>query len=348
MKLYKYLFIILVIFFKTGNVLSNNNLFNVNNIEVINKTSKGYKQTANEAIKKGFKELIERILLKKDIKKVSNLDFAQIKELVSYYQIIEDNDNLKINKINYSILFDKAKLHNLFYKKQISYSDINNKELYLLPVLKKNNQYFIYNQNYFYDNWNEINSSDLIEFILPIENIEIIKKINENKNNLLDINIDDLFKEYANQNLALILIEANNEYEKKIFVRAKVSGKNINKSIFIKRNNLNQENFNNKIINDIKNEIINIVKSRNLVDISTPSFLNIEFMLNKKNNLFELNKRFKKIDLIENIYVQELNNEYVFIKIKYLGKLNKLIQKLEEQMIALKFNKNKWDLKIIK
>jgi hypothetical protein len=71
-------------------------------------------------------------------------------------------------------------------------------------------------------------------------------------------------------------------------------------------------------------------------------------MLNKKNNLFELNKRFKKIDLIENIYVQELNNEYVLIKIKYLGKLNKLIQKLEEQMIALKFNKNKWDLKIIK
>ena len=48
-----------------------------------------------------------------------------------------------------------------------------------------------------------------------------------------------------------------------------------------------------------------------------------------------------------NFYI-ELNNEYVLIKIKYLGKLNKLIQKLEEQMIALNINKNKWDLKIIK
>ena len=44
-----------------------------------------------------------------------------------------------------------------------------------------------------------------------------------------------------------------------------------------------------------------------------PSFINIKFQLNKKNNLVELDKRIKNIDLIENIFVQELNNEYVLI-----------------------------------
>ena len=34
MKNLRYILFILVIFFKTGNVLSDNNLFNVNNIEV--------------------------------------------------------------------------------------------------------------------------------------------------------------------------------------------------------------------------------------------------------------------------------------------------------------------------
>ena len=48
-------------------------------------------------------------------------------------------------------------------------------------------------------------------------------------------------------------------------------------------------------------------------------------ILKKKSNLVELNLRLKKIDLIENIYVQEFNNEYIFLKIKYLGKLIKLL-----------------------
>lgn len=346
MKLYKYLFIILVIFFKTGNVLSENTLFHVNNIEIINETSKGYKETADRAIKKGFKELIKRILLKNDVKKLSNLKFIEIKELVSYYQISEDNKDLKINKVSYNILFDKEKLHELFYKKKISYSDISNKELYILPILKKNDQYFIYNQNFFYEKWNEINTTDLIEFVLPIENIEIIKKINETKDNLLNINIINLFKEYSDQNLALILIENNNMHQEKIFLKTKISGKTFNKNILVKKNNLNQEKFYEKIISEVKDEIINIVKSQNLVDISTPSFLNTKLILNKKNNLFELYKRLEKIDLIENIYVKELNNEYVFLKIKYLGKLEKLIQKLNEQMVNLKFSRNEWNIKI--
>ena len=35
----------------------------------------------------------------------------------------------------------------------ISYSEILNKELYLLPVLKKDDQIYVYNQNFYYNNW---------------------------------------------------------------------------------------------------------------------------------------------------------------------------------------------------
>jgi hypothetical protein len=43
----------------------------------------------------------------------------------------------EIEKINFNISFDKDKIHNLFYKKGISYSEILNKELFILPILKK-------------------------------------------------------------------------------------------------------------------------------------------------------------------------------------------------------------------
>ncbi|MDC0530376.1 hypothetical protein OAN91_03535, partial [Pelagibacteraceae bacterium] len=65
------------------------------------------------------------------------------------------------------------------------------------------------------------------------------------------------------------------------------------------------------------------------------------------NSLVEFNKRLKKIDLIENIYVQELNNKNVFLKIKYLGKLEKIIKQLNDQKIILKLIGDQWSLKII-
>ena len=87
MKLFIKTTFILIIFLKTGNLLSDNNLFNVNNIELEKKGNISSKQLADKAIKQGFDLLIKRILVKEDYSKVSNLDFSSIKELVTYYNI---------------------------------------------------------------------------------------------------------------------------------------------------------------------------------------------------------------------------------------------------------------------
>ena len=138
MKLYKLILIILIVFFKTGNVLSNDNIFNVNNIELIKKGNITNQKLVNEAIKKGFNQLTKNILLDEDIKKLTQLNFSKIKDLVSYYQVVNKiDDNKNTDSIIYNISFDKDKLHNLFYKTNISYSQIVNKEIFLLPILKK-------------------------------------------------------------------------------------------------------------------------------------------------------------------------------------------------------------------
>ena len=93
--------------------------------------------------------------------------------------------------------------------------------------------------------------------------------------------------------------------------------------------------------------ITNLVKSQNLIDVRTPSFLNVKFKINKRNNLEDLNKRIKKIDAINNMYVQELNKDFVLIKLKYLGKLSKIINQLKKDRIILEQRENEWSLKII-
>ena len=154
-----------------------------------------------------------------------------------------------------------------------------------MPILIKSDEIFIFSNNYFYKSWNKLDNSDLIEFILPLENIEIIQNINESKDSLLDLNLNSLFKEYPGKNKALVLIETNNFNEKKIYFKALIQGKSFTKNIILNRRDLEQAKFNDQVVFTIKDEITNLVKEQNLIDIRTPSFLNVKLDLNKKNSL---------------------------------------------------------------
>ena len=155
MNFFKQIFIILVIFFQTGNLLSDNSIFSVNNILLEKKGNISNAKLANQAIKIGFSRLTERILLNEDIIKVSDLNLSNIKELVKYYNISKNKEE-KDDKVNFSVTFDKDKIHNLFFKKEILYSDVTDKEFFILPIFVNDNEVFIFSNNYFYDNWNKI------------------------------------------------------------------------------------------------------------------------------------------------------------------------------------------------
>tara|TARA_B100001093_G_scaffold273725_1_gene261613 strand:+ start:73 stop:1119 length:1047 start_codon:yes stop_codon:yes gene_type:complete len=348
MKNLVFIFCIIIILFKTGNVLSDNNIFNVNNIEINKESYKNKEKIVNLAFQKAFDELIIRLLLKEDQKKFVNINLGQIKKLISYYQIInQETSDDKTNKTMINVFFDKDRMHDFFYKKDILYSDIKNTEVILFPLFQKGEQYFIYNKNYFYDNWNKEKVDNLIQYTLPGESIENIEKINLNRNNIYELEISDFFKEYENNNIVFINIQIN-KLAAEIFLSSRIEGKKIKKNLSVKNlSNLNKKKFYDQIIVEINNIIVDLIKSQNLIDVRTPSFLNVELKLNKKNNLIEFNNRLSKIDLIDNFYIQQLNKDYVLIKIKYLGKINKIINKLKDQNIKLKMISGQWQLKII-
>jgi hypothetical protein len=347
MKNLIFIFCILIILFKTGNVFSDNKLFSVNNVEINLETSKNTEELANEAFIKAFKKLTNRLLLEEDFKNISNTKIQQIKKLISYYQITEPKNIEKRKKsFSFNIFFDKDRMHNFFYDRNILYSDIIDTEVILFPLYKKDKQYFVYTQNYFYENWNKITFDNLIQYSLPVESIENIEKINLHKDNIYNLNISDFFKEYDTDNVVFASIESIGD-SAQIFLNTRIEGKKINKKITIDSKKNNLINFNDYIIIEINNVIRDLIKSQNLIDVRTPSFLNAKIELTKKNNLVIFNNRLKKIDLIDNFYVQQLNKDYALVKIKYLGKINKIMNKLKEQKINLKLIKGQWQLKII-
>ena len=79
-------------------------------------------------------------------------------------------------------------MYEFFYQNKILYSDIINTEIVLLPLFIKDKQYFLYTQNYFYENWNNDISDNLIQYTLPVESIESIQLIEiQNKDNIFMI-----------------------------------------------------------------------------------------------------------------------------------------------------------------
>ena len=346
MNLLKKIILILLVFLETGNLLSENKLFNVNNILLEKKENKSNKELADQAIIEAFDQFINKVLTKEDRLKLSNIKSPNIKELVAYYNMSKNEDS-KISTVNFSVTFDKKKVHDLFYKIGISYSDITDKEFFILPIILKGDEIFIFSNNYFYENWNKDKSEQLIEFILPLENIEIIQKINKQRDNFFNIELRSLFEEYPNKNAAFVLIEKDNLNIQKIYFKIIINGKIISKNLTFKKNNLEAKNLNQRIIFEIKDEVTDLIKSKNLIDIRTPSFLNVKLDLGKKNNLSIINSKIKNIDLIENIFVQEFANNYVKIKIKYLGKLEQITNELKKENIILKLIDNQWFVEIL-
>ena len=74
-------------------------------------------------------------------------------------------------------------------------------------------------------------------------------------------------------------------------------------------------------------------------------FYNAKLKLDNKTNIVDLNSKLKKIDLIENIYVQDFNKNYMRLRIKYLGKLEKIINQLKKNNINLKLDNGQWIIK---
>ena len=347
MKNLKYIIFILIILFKTGNVLYAESIFTVNNIQVNKKTFKNKEELINIAFKKGFDQLNSKILLEEDYSKIKNISLRNIKNLVSHYQIVKnkDDDNQTLSLIN--LYFKRDKMYNFYSQNNIKYSDVSGKILKILPVLLLNDEIFIYDNNFFYENWIENTKekkNENIEYVFPIENLETIEAIKKNQDNLEIVNLDNIFDKDIEKDNLLIIINYDKQ-KTKFFLKGTISSKKIIKNFTYENKKVKKIEYVN-ILEFLKKEILELVKSQNIIDVGAPSFLNINLSLKNQNDLFLFQNILSGVDLIENFKVRQFNNRFANINIKYYGKINKIREKLIEKGLDIKFNNNEWSARL--
>ena len=338
--------VILIFLIQTGNVFSNTNIFDVDNIELNNLNDQNREKLLNTSIKKGFNQLMQKILQKKYLEAVSNLSLKEIKKMISSYQIIEKKENTNGEKTLVNLSFDRVKINEFFYKKNILYADVSKTDVIILPILIKDDKYFIYSNNYFFNNWNNEKykkQDEFINYILPTENLEDIQFIINNKDKLESLELKNFFSSYEIKDTIFLAISSlKNKTD--IFLKAQVSGNDIIKNYSFQTNFFKEDDKKKFIIETVKAEIEEIWKSQNLIDVRTPSFLNIYFRIKNQNDLLSLTSTLSKIDLIENYQVLELTKKYAKVKIKYFGKISKIKNKFTENDIKVNIINSEWKL----
>ena len=347
-----FIFCIIVFLFKTQTVFSNNLIYDVNNIEIIGKikNDSDKKKIVQSAFQKAFIIFVNKTLLKKDAKKLYKTKISTIEDLVFTYQIVKKKRK-KENILIVNVKFDQKKIFNFLSQNRISYADVKNISLTLLPVFIKDNNVFMYDDNFFYNNWlkKEIeaeNTNDiLINYNLALENIEDLQYINLNKENLELVDMKKITSLNTSNNYALLIIYFTEE-NFKAYVKTYIKKKEINKRIDLKVYSKNETKNYEEAIQTLKEEINQIWKGQNLIDVSTPSFLDLFLDVKKVDDYSKISSIFDSIDLIENYSVSEMTNKYIKIRLRYKGRLNKLNDKLFEKKINIKITDNEWRVRL--
>jgi len=346
----KYLFIlsIIVFLFKTETVFSAETIYDVNNIQVSGKLNSNLdnNKLIEEAFRKAFLIFINKTLLEKDIETLSKTNIQIIKDFIFTHQIVSQKKNTDEEIIlTINVKFDPKKINNYLSINNISYADISEISISILPILRKENNLFIFSDNFFYNEWNKTENdkknteAQLINYNLALENAEDLFYINNNRENLELININKLNSLSEEKNKIFLIFTLNEDT--KVFIKAYFNEKEVIKNITL--NNNSTDDYNSLIMN-VKDLINQIWKEQNLIDINTPAYLDIIFDIKKINDFLKFRTFLDTIDIIDNYSILEITNKYAKIRMKYKGKISNLREKFLNEKININIENNEWSL----
>ena len=177
---------VLNIFFSTG--ISQAKTLTINDIELSTpfKIDFNKNKIIDEGFIQAFNQLILSIVQSKDHQKLKNISINQIKSMINTFSIKEEKFVNEIYYIKLNVSFSKKNVFNLLETKNIFPSLPVKKDIIFIPIIVQDeNQIKMFSDNIIYNLWNSnIKKYDLLNYILPTEDLEDLNLIKKNIQNL--------------------------------------------------------------------------------------------------------------------------------------------------------------------
>ena len=343
----KIIFILLIsaVFFTKS--FSAENIFTVSNIKVEGPIDLSFSRDnyLNKAFRDSFQVLMEKILLTRDLTKIKNIELKEIKNLINRFQIIEETYRKNQYTGSIKIFYNDIKVKKFLSRKNISFSQSENIPAVFFPVLFINNEVRSFDENFFYKRWLDVEiKNKLINFILPLEDLDDISKIVKMKNRIEEMDVDDLVNKYDIKNYVFALADYK-DLKLNVHLKIKFNNNKVNKNVLYDLKDINDEPQLNFIIKDLKIKITDFWKEANLINLLMPLSIKIKFQHDNIKELDKLRNVFYKISIIEEYDLEKFNINNSFFKIYYYGNPKKLKSELLRFGYHLNNDNGNWGLK---
>ena len=325
---------------------SEENVFTINNVTVKGEIDLNFSREKyiNKAFLNSFEILMNKILLSRDLTKMNNIKLKQIKSLINHFQILEESYRKDEYKAKIKIFYSDVKIKKFLRQKNISFSQSENISAVFFPVFFINDEMQNLNDNFFYKYWTEIEiKNELINFILPLEDLEDISKIMKMKNRIEELDVDTLVNKYDVKSYVFALMDYQDK-KLNIHVKTNFNNNKISKNFLYEVENINDEPALNYILKDLKLKVTDIWKEENLVNLLMPLSISLQYQHSNLEDLDKLRNIFYKIGIIDSYTLEEFNINNSFFKIYYYGNPKKLRSELLKFGYQLKNDQGYWRL----
>ena len=337
---------IIFLFISLSDSRSEENVFTINNIKVEGPIDVNFSREKyfNKAFSNSFEILMNKILLTRDLPKLNKVQLKEIKNLISNFQIIEESYSEDTYRANIKIFYSENKIKDFLGNKNISFSLPENITAIFYPVFFINNEIQSFKENYFFNRWLDIKiKNELINFILPLEDLDDINQILKMKNNIEDLDVISLVNKYDQKNYVFALMNFENN-NLNVYIKTNFNNNMTSKNILYNIKNIKSELELNSVLRDMKIKVTDLWKEQNLINLLMPLSLKIKFKHLKLKDLDKVRNVFYNISIIDNFTLEEFNIHNSVFKLYYYGNPKKLRSELLKFGYELKDNKGSWEI----
>ncbi len=343
------IFFLILLFIISATSKSYSSIFKVSDINVTEPFNSNFKKkkVIDKAIILAFKKLLSMTISTSEMYKMTSFSVEEIKNLIDSFNIKDEKFVNNTYNATFEINFNKQNTFLFIEKKNIYPSIPVSKSIIILPILIDTSSKIvnIFNQNPFYSKWNsEVKDYHLIEYILPSEDIDIVKILNDNYKNLEDYDFSKITKNYnINEYIICLIYKENQDF--KVFSKINLNNKlKIKSKLFLKKNiNLNGDLE--TLIDGIKLIYEDEWKKINKINRSVKLAINLSLSSTdfKKNEEFE--KFLLSTDLVSTYLIKNFNNNNVNYKIIFNGSPSQFLNIAKKRNFLIDTEQQIWKVK---
>jgi len=308
-------------FFSTTNLYAKG--FNINNVEISTKFEINFNKedVLDEGFDIAFNKLINTILKSSDLRKIDEVSLNEIKSMIETFSIKEEKFINQVYYVKLDVTFDKRQIFDLLEKKNIFPSLPIKNKVFLLPIIIDENkdELFIFSNNFILNNINkDTQSNGLLEYVLPSEDLEDLKLIKDNIQNIENYDFSKIINKYFLNDYVITLLFQERD---QLRVLSKI---NFNKKNFIDNKTFTDLNFTsiekqNKLIQIIKTTYEDQWKLINQINTSIKLPLTISIANNESLKISKFEKTLLDQDLIYDFNINKFDHKKIIYKVIFNG-----------------------------